>query len=704
MSVLANIAKALGGGSADPEQGNDLLAQAKDWFNQTYPHLKSVYNTYRANVWLALFFYINEPWVEYTAARNVVTKTEPNDDWVPQPKINRFSPAIDSVASIFNVVPEVEAVPKPDDDESKMGIASIASKLADHALASFGLRSDYKEEDDLPGQVAQLFTLAGTAFTFVYTSTEKIGDRPLYDDFEQQGVQCPNCDTYEKMDQAPTGPCPGCGGAYQVQPVQSQVPRLDPETQQPMTEPITKNKVCMRPGNPLYAIPRPGSTALANGYLLWAERMPIALAEQELGLEDLEPDNDQIDGSSMVYGTALDYFYLGFNSGTDKTKDSCLVVQIFIEPGKHKDFPDGLYAIYANKDVKKAIAWPFPDHPATKANYLNIPTLFFGRTVAFDVLEICKRINSYESIIELHAKTSAVEPIIVDKNTYVSEITGRSDKIIYWRSIGPGSKEPHRMAHGNLDEHVYKKIDELKLEIDNVTGAVKVFRGEQPGSVTAASAIATLKGQAEQMFAKPQQNWNGLWKETARKAVRLYQKRYTLAQLVEICGDDCLEDILAFQRCDLDTAVEFVATQHGLPRTRDERRQEMLDLFDRGALDVSQPDVRQKVFELFGETGLMKQFNEDAKRARAENQQIQKLGPEAKILFLPNIEDLSTHFAVHSEAIKNLDFDRWPPEAQQALIAHAELTKQSMQQMLAPPPGPPGAPPPAAPAKGAPPA
>src|SRR5208283_1564506 len=54
-------------------------------------------------------------------------------------------------------------------------------------------------------------------------------------------------------------------------------------------------------------------------------------------------------------------------------------------------------------------------------------TIFFPRSISFDLVEIQRELNAYESLIKLHAMTSAVEPILQDISTIVSEITGRSD-------------------------------------------------------------------------------------------------------------------------------------------------------------------------------------------------------------------------------------------------------------------------------------
>jgi hypothetical protein len=184
------------------------------------------------------------------------------------------------------------------------------------------------------------------------------------------------------------------------------------------------------------------------------------------------------------------------------------------------------------------------------------------------------------------------------------------------------------------------------------------------------------------MFSGPQLNWQNGWKETVRKAVCYMKKWYTFEQIQDIIGGTNNEQqIRDFMECeDLDVCIEWLSSQRGLPRTQDELKQEMMNLFDRGALDMQQVEVRERIYELFGETGMMSQFNLDATRARQENRGM-KMQPPVPPTFMPDIEDLSVHFQVHVEEIKALEFDKLPQDSKTLLIQHTLATKQAMAMM-----------------------
>lgn len=681
--------------------------RVEEFGNSHWNDLKSAYITYHQIVWDALLKYAGVLWIQWNNQTKTYEITATEDEWTPTPEINRFSPAIDAMMSNFSVVPEIEAVPKATTDMSAYAISDIVTKLCQHVMKTNALHADFKGDEDKPGRAGALLTIAGTVFTHTFPVEEQIGTKPVMAPGPGYGVRCPACDQFKEIsaDQVedPTllDQCPKCGGPTEVN--QAQVMQESGEV-----EPVMKHSVKVTIGNPLYMLPRPGAKFMGElNYMFWAERISI---DEVWNRWQYEAQADQVytDGYSTSYENTLQYFYTGSASSTIRTKEECMVVQMLIEPGKVKAIPEGCYAVMVNGQWIHVEEWPFIEHPVTKANYKNQPMLFFGRTDSFDLAKLQKESNHYEAIIKLHAMTSSMDPIIQDENTQTTEITNRGDRVIKYRSIGPGGSKPERLQHGSLDNGVYVQRDKIASEFQNVSGAVNVWRGQAPGSVTAASAISQLRGQAEQMFATPEGNWNALWVETVRKAVVILQQTMEPWELEEIVGKGKDIEIQTFKTIDLTTAIDFLSTKSGLPRTRDERRQEMLTLWDHKALDPNDPNVKEKMVELFGETGMMQQFNLDATRARMENEQI-KNGTMTEPRPMVGIEDLGVHFSIHAEAIKALDFDKWDQKAKEVMFHHALETKEAFmmeQGLMADPnaegPDDPNAPPDPAGGKGVP--
>jgi hypothetical protein len=669
-----------GGGSPSPNQDVYLKYTKEKWDER-----KNAFIVYHQAIWETFLFYAGQSYVEWDDSRKVFQPQQPTDDYVPMPRINRFSPTVDAVASNIYQIPEVEAIPIPDDDPTANMVARVATKLAEHFVQEQGLKFQSGEKMDKSGLAAQLFVLCGGVFSILRKQQKNLGQQQARGPVPAYGVTCPSCQSYSTLpaDSDSDGPpetCPQCGGPLEIEDTEMIQPQID-ETGQPVMQEQTENEIVCDIGNNLFAFPRPGATSIEDSPdILWAQRHPLDTIHFRWNFE-AQADTIWPDGYAVTYEHALNFWYTGYSSSAIQVKDSCMVLEMYASPGKIKDSPEGFHAVVINDKIAHAEPWDYPEHPLTLGHYLTLPTIFFPRSISFDLVEIQRQLNKYESVILLHAMTSAVDPVILDANTIVSEITGRSDRVIKWRPIGPNSEPPHRMSSGHLDDGIYKQRDNLHAEFQNISMAVNAFRGEQEGAITAAAAIQQLRSQAELMFSKPVSNWNNFWRETIRKAVRWMQKYYTMSQIIRIVGPDMETEVRAFMAADLKSSTNWVASTHGLPRTRDEKRQELMMLWDKGALDINDPSVRQKIYDLFGETGMMKSFNKDATRARLENMAM-KEGKQIKPM--PLIEDMAIHLYFHKDQAKSLDFDKWPDQSKEILINHiVETTDETIKMAMA---------------------
>lgn len=670
------------GPTTDTSGLNDRAKAIEEYFSEQWQNRKGAFVFFRNKIWESLLCYAGLSWSMYNRQLKRFVRLEPEDDYVPQPNYNRFAPAMDSVCSNFSRLPEIEARPKDvqNQDALILSVAKIATSLARHFVQSAALDAQFRADEDRSSEASQNFVLGGGFFTEIQKEQITVGERPNM--VPQPGVQvtCPTCDINELAEAAPEPPvCPQCGGPLQVSPIDQMVPEMD-EMGQPVMLPATEWRVKCQALSNLDVFPKPGATSMANcADLIVAQRLSCDEIWQRFGIQ-VEPDAERPESSVVGFEDELSMVFNGYSGLDPKKSDAALVQRMFIPPGKNRKFPDGLVALRVNNLVKKTDPWDYPEDPFTKFQYLAMPRSFFGRTCAFDLIPVQKSLNKYESIVELYAQCSAVDPIVIDENTIVTQITGRSDKVIKWRSIGPGSKEPHRMDHGQLDASVFKKLEECHNEFDVISGAVSVFRGQQPGSITAGVAIDKLKNQAEQMFSKPVYNWYNGWSETVRKGVKFIQKLYTAAQIADIVGPNRYTEIEAFKSADLDKIIEYAATTSGLPRTREERKQEMFQLFDAGVLDPTDVNIKSKVFELFGETGMMEDFNADATRARWENQAMMKGQP---CRAMPEIEDVEVHYRIHRRQVVSLDFDKWDEQAKLVMMEHVQETYALLQMKKA---------------------
>src|SRR5947207_550446 len=185
--------------STNPAETGPLDERVSHFVTEKWADLKTAFWVYHASIWGALLMYAGELWIEYQPDRRMYQRTIPKDDFVPTPRINKFAPTIDAIASNFQQMPEVEAVPTPLDDVKKIGISEVANELATHFVKSTGLRAQYKTEEDKVGLAGQLFVLAGCFITNVTIDQKDIGQQPVMQDQPGFQMQCTQCDSFQTM-------------------------------------------------------------------------------------------------------------------------------------------------------------------------------------------------------------------------------------------------------------------------------------------------------------------------------------------------------------------------------------------------------------------------------------------------------------------------------------------------------------------------
>lgn len=688
------------------KQQDPTGTKIEGWLLQKWEDLRTAYTVYHQICWQNFLYYAGQLWILWDKDRRLWYPAIPEDEYTPQPVINEFAPAIDSITSVFKI-PSVESSPKVEDNEDAHEIAEIANVIAAEFIRENGMENGGTTDnhDGVGDRAGQLFTLAGNFFSIVRKKKVGAGEQPVIETVPMMQVNCLDCGLSDKLppdhpslqppppapsdmlmgqqvQPPPPSPCPQCGGNnVQTTPTTTTRQATDPLTGKPSTTPVLRWTAECCVGNPLFALPRPGAITFKGcGYCVWAERMSLDDIYRKWEFE-AQPDNQYLDSMEASWEISMNYYFTGYSNLTLATKESALVLIVYIEPDYVKDVPEGGVAVMVNNKVINYATWQDAcpvGHQLTHFGYLNMPTTLFYRTPAFDMAQVQKELNRYESLIALHGMTSASDSLIIDENTKVSNITGRGDRIVYWRSIGPGSKEPHRLQHGSLDNGIYEQRQRLRDALQQISGAVAVWRGQQTGSVTSAAGISQLRGQAEQMFSKPVDNWNAGWVETVSKGVKLKQLIMQPWEIAAITGPGRDVAIQKFKQADLGAILQWTSTSKGLPKSRDEKRQDLLAMYDRKMLDISDPNVKTRIVELFGETGLDKEFNLDATRARWENSQLTQGKP---VQFMPDVEDLEVHLYIHGQRIKRLDFDQLDPEMQKALLDHFMETKMAFEQL-----------------------
>src|SRR6267142_374122 len=265
--LLSAVRGAMGapGRSADGQKDRDASTGNADDQNKSkrlqyvtdkWTDLKNAYIVYHQSIWQSLLFYANQSWIDWDDARKVWYPLTPSDDWIPRPRINRFSPTVDAVASNIYRVPEVEATPTPDDDPDANSVCWVCNELSRYCIKKEGLKQPKDTQDDKAGSAAQQFVLCGGVFTIIRPISKVIGQIPRKSSQTAQGYTCTTCDEYRVVPLGQEAPkfCPKCGNP--VEPEDTGVVAQDMgEDGNPVMDDQSEYNLVIDIGNNLWAFP-----------------------------------------------------------------------------------------------------------------------------------------------------------------------------------------------------------------------------------------------------------------------------------------------------------------------------------------------------------------------------------------------------------------------------------------------------------------
>jgi rRNA maturation endonuclease Nob1 len=229
--------------SASSKAGMDAGSEARlQYITDRWTDLKNAYIVYHQACWQSLLFYANQTWIDWDDARKIWTPLTPSDDWVPRPRINRFSPTIDAIASNIYQIPEVESVAVPLDDPDSNMISEIANKLAAWFVDKEGLKRQKETQEDKSGHAAQLFALCGSVFTILRVTSKTVGQNPRMSQQQSMAYVCEVCDKYSMVPvgQEPPKFCPECGNPVDAEPVDTMAQEQDAQSGQPAMDDVSE--------------------------------------------------------------------------------------------------------------------------------------------------------------------------------------------------------------------------------------------------------------------------------------------------------------------------------------------------------------------------------------------------------------------------------------------------------------------------------
>ena len=354
-------------------------------------------------------------------------------------------------------------------------------------------------------------------------------------------------------------------------------------------------------------------------YVIHAQVIPIS--KIELNYPELAGKcNPTVVGNSEIIDNAR------LNISTNNAPDSCLMLEMWLKPGTHKDFPEGgLIRIIDNYVVvcEKALPYGHQEYPFIK--FEHIPTgKFYSESVIVDLAGLNREYNRTRGqIIESKNRMAKLQLVAPEGSVDPSKMTTEPGQVILYK---PGFNPPTPMPVQNLPSYVLQELDRILMDMEDLSSQHAISKGNVPPGVTAATAINYLQEKDDSVLAHTYASVEEGLEKLARQTLSLAVQYWTVPRVIKVTGTDGAFDALAFKGTDLKNATDIrMEAGSALPTSKAARQAFLMDLMKMGFIP---PEKGLEMMEIGGVNKIFEQLRIDERQAQRENLRMKSFPPE----------------------------------------------------------------------------
>ena len=458
---------------------------------------------------------------------------------------------------------------------------------------------------------------------------------------------------------------------------------VDETTQQPLGD------VCFIPETPFHVL-------VPDFREISLEGQPWLIHAQAKSPEFIKMHYPDAMPSSTNASEILEDSFLNLaGTKTGQNQKSVLVLECWIKPGQHPQFPDGaFYTVVGDKIVQGYQGLPFTHGQFPFAKFDHIPAgKFYSTSLVEDLIPLQKEYNRTRGQI-IEAKNRMAKPQLVAARGSVdpSKITTEPGQVIEYI---PGFPEPKPMALTPLPSYVLQELERIIQDWNDIAGQHEVTHGQVPPGVTAATAISYLQERDESKLSHTFDSLEEGIEQIAKMALSYVHDYWQTERIVRVTGPDGSFDAMAFKGSDLENNLDIrIEAGSALPTSKAAKQALIMDLMKMGFID---PQKGLEVMDMGGINKIYEQVQVDRRQAMRENLKMGQVtgdimeqynqqnammmqqNPEQFAGLVPPIivpvntwDNHRMHIEVHNDYRKGQAFEQLPEETRALFEAHVQ--------------------------------
>ena len=652
--------------------------------------------------WLRDLYYVsNRQWITYHPSRREWIDKR-LQKWVPRPVTNKMAEIVQSVRTNLGAI-NLAVIARPvGHDTQSIAAAEIVDQMSPMIHEEHSMNQVMREADfwliATGNACLQLSWDKDTRFNRVFVPHEQcvgcgavLPPKAIID----AGQQCPNC------------------GSPQFRPA------VGPD-QKPIGEYVSFGKGKTTALSPFeYAFPSNVTRFDELPYIIrlrWRDKHYFEANHPEL-VSRIVWEKSPSDRSLQMFkslalsndiGTGSQFS--NFGTSGSHTVEGVTEYELWKRPTQ--EFPDGfVMRVLGDKSPilmqapEEGIPGPIPFKdiegqplfPFMHAQYEHIGGRLYGRSALAPLIQKQDQLNQLDSLVQLGVQRMANPVWVIPENAGVEGITGEPGLVIKWNVLAAnGQGKPERIAGEGIDGSLFSFREQILKDIEDLSGAFDIIKGQKPTGVEAFSALQLLVERSQSRFTSVFQSRGEMYRKWFSIAVELERQFGPQQRTWAVIGPNRGYTFRHFENAQLQGQVSMqIEDGSNMPKTSLGKRAAIEQANQLGLINPQDPDQKYALLSTFGLSDLVPSLNIHVQAALQIQDAFERWTEQPEglpPLVIKPWHDPMIHF---SERVKWLNTDKMreilakTPELEQVINLHL----QELQMMLMPPPvGPDGKP------------
>ena len=280
-------------------------------------------------------------------------------------------------------------------------------------------------------------------------------------------------------------------------------------------------------------------------------------------------------------------------------------------------FPDGLVMRVAGDetptiihDEAEGLPGPFPYtdiegrplFPFAHCVFEEISGRFYGRSLIAPLIKKQDQINQLDSLIQQIAQRMANPVWIIPEGSGIDNFTGDPGLVLRWSPQAAGGlAKPERISGEPMPSGLYQLREQYMMDIEELSGAFEILKGDRPKGVEAYSALQLLVERSHARFTSAWKSRGEMYRKWFEIAIEMERQFGPDERTQTLIGHNKGHTFRHFEKAQLQGNIAVkIEDGTNVPKSALGKRATIEHLNQMGFIDPQNPDQRYTIMTELG--------------------------------------------------------------------------------------------------------